>query len=344
MVQRSSQEENIQMVRFFAAAMVLVVHIMFYIHERVDPTLVVWGPGSQGVQIFFIISGFVMCLSGGSVVANLTSAKLFLQRRFIRILPLYWIFTTIKLLAALVFVNVAMHNRPEFLYTIASYLLFPMHSDDGGIVPLHAVGWTLLHEMFFYYLFAIGLALGRSPVFFSSISIVLLWVIGLIFPTETAWIKVCVSEINLHFIFGMYFAILYKKNFKLPLKIIFPILALSVILLVTPDVYYYQLSVVKKFNISAILFVFSFIATDFNYFKKLRSLLIKGGNSSYSMYLMHPIFAPAACVGLYKIGIQSTFILFTSSLIFCIVLSYYLYLYVEVPLTSKISKHIYKKI
>ncbi|MBM5574878.1 acyltransferase [Deefgea sp. CFH1-16] len=207
--------KKLQMLRFIAAFMVLIVHVNFYTHERVDQLGYVWAPGSQGVQIFFLISGFVMLLSADKLKYGLSSSVFFLKRRIVRIVPMYWIFTTAKLILALVLVDVAMHNRPRLLYTLGSYLLFPVSSADGGIAPLHGVGWTLLHEMFFYYLISISILLGWSAFRFTSIAIVVLFSCRFFFDFDSAFFRVVTSENNLHFVFGMLLAKIYLSGFRL---------------------------------------------------------------------------------------------------------------------------------
>lgn len=99
--------------------------------------------GIFGVDIFFVISGFI--------IAHVTSRQWgnpleFMALRSIRIYPLYWI-------AILIYVGV----RHADSYTIQSLLLLPVLSATGGFYPLLDVGWTLIFEMFFYACVAVSM-------------------------------------------------------------------------------------------------------------------------------------------------------------------------------------------
>jgi exopolysaccharide production protein ExoZ len=112
--------------------------------------------GNAGVDIFFVISGFVMAVTAGE--ANYPAAR-FLTKRLIRIVPIYW-FTTIVTAALLVSAPFLFRDNiftwPHF---VLSLLFIPHISPIGGYSPLIKIGWTLNFEMFFYLVFAALLTL-----------------------------------------------------------------------------------------------------------------------------------------------------------------------------------------
>jgi exopolysaccharide production protein ExoZ len=112
------EEENLQMLRFFAAALVLATHLTFYIKERVDSSFVIWHVGEAGVQIFFLISGVVMYLATVHTPRSFSGATYFLSRRIARVFPLYWLMTSIKVAFALVVPAAVLHNKPDFLHIL----------------------------------------------------------------------------------------------------------------------------------------------------------------------------------------------------------------------------------
>jgi len=136
---RNERDGNLQILRFVAAALVLVTHITFYIHERIIGEVEIWHGGEAGVPIFFVISGFVMHLSGERLPRNSDGAKTFLRRRIARVFPLYWLITTLKIVIAVIAPAAILHNRPDLLRAICSYILFPVLNDAGEVrpVPLH---------------------------------------------------------------------------------------------------------------------------------------------------------------------------------------------------------------
>ncbi|MGB8899043.1 MAG: acyltransferase family protein, partial [Methylocella sp.] len=69
----SANKENytgIQALRFLAAILVVMVHATLYTKERLDPTFGIWSPGAAGVDIFFVISGFVMVVSSRKLMTQ----------------------------------------------------------------------------------------------------------------------------------------------------------------------------------------------------------------------------------------------------------------------------------
>ena len=121
---------------------------------------------SVGVDIFFCISGFIMSMLAARTKS--ANAGSFIVDRFVRILPPYWLFTTIVI--AVYLVNPGF-NVGEFtgeagqdaVRIVKSFLLVPQDKN-----PVLGVGWTLIHEFLFYYLVALLIFLKqgqRSPRF-----------------------------------------------------------------------------------------------------------------------------------------------------------------------------------
>ncbi|TDR89298.1 acyltransferase family protein [Enterovirga rhinocerotis] len=151
----------IQALRGFAALAIALFHL------RAEGPL--GGPGGwsaalpleAGVDVFFVISGFVMVYASAGLFGRPGAARLFLTRRISRIAPLYWLTTTLFVLIALA--------RPDWLRSAvmdplslaASYLFIPMARPDGLPLPVYSLGWTLNYEMFFYVVFALALGLRR---------------------------------------------------------------------------------------------------------------------------------------------------------------------------------------
>ncbi len=105
------------------------------------------GVGGIGVEIFFMVSGYVICMTAGSH----KTGGAFLLSRIRRIYPMYWIFTSLVVLAYLVNSDWHLANfDPGPLSLIRSYLILPQPG-----FPILGVGWTLEHEMLFYALIAV---------------------------------------------------------------------------------------------------------------------------------------------------------------------------------------------
>jgi len=150
---------NLQALRALAAWMVVAHHLRGPLGE-------VWSPLGEtlifasGVDIFFVLSGYVMV---ASTRGRKVSPTAFLRRRLVRIAPLYWLVTTAivaALLAGLNPIGVASWGWRDLA---ASYLFVGVERSDGYPGPLLGVGWTLAYEAFFYATFALAL-LSRANV------------------------------------------------------------------------------------------------------------------------------------------------------------------------------------
>jgi len=141
---------SVQYLRGLAALLVVVAHAGA--HPVSDPSYLFDRFGQLGVTLFFVISGFIMVAITGT---GRVGALDFLKRRVIRVVPLYWAFTTLAALLALVAPSL-FHNTvftwPHYLQS----LLFVPHEapGTGSTSPLLSLGWTLNYEMFFYVCFA----------------------------------------------------------------------------------------------------------------------------------------------------------------------------------------------
>ena len=95
----SSNFVTIQSLRAVAALLVVDYHVLDMWSLRVNPTPpgVSWVNGAAGVDIFFVISGFVMVVSSRRMAAKLGAWRTFIEHRIVRIAPLYWLATTAKL-------------------------------------------------------------------------------------------------------------------------------------------------------------------------------------------------------------------------------------------------------
>lgn len=178
-----SRLDNIQALRAIAAMLVVVLHsyglgtkaghdVGFL--AGADP----WG--NAGVDLFFVISGFIMVHIN---TARGPSAGQFLTNRALRIMPLYWLVTGLFVLSIGAGIMAPVDAGPGQPWTSLLFVSQPL----SGSEPILFVGWTLEHEMFFYLCFAAAIAVGRRfrvdilvPLFALVIGAVLLLGVGVI--------------------------------------------------------------------------------------------------------------------------------------------------------------------
>lgn len=115
------------------------------------------GIGVAGVDVFFVISGFVM-----AKVAIDEPAARFLRKRIVRIVPLYWA-VTLGFCALGLTTHLFRHFAVTPADLVRSLLFIPYVNAQGRVWPIVIPGWTLDFEMAFYGLFAIG-ALWRGRI------------------------------------------------------------------------------------------------------------------------------------------------------------------------------------
>jgi exopolysaccharide production protein ExoZ len=168
---RSGRLQSIQMLRAVAAIGVVFTHAITRIGATfgISDRSFFSGAGGQltmgdaGVDLFFVISGFVMLHVHRDDFEQPGAPWRFMRRRILRIVPIYWFLTTV----ALVFLIVApqlftTHYKGIYLpWIIGSYLFLPIAPPDWNATPVVGVGWTLNFEMFFYVVFAAALLLPR---------------------------------------------------------------------------------------------------------------------------------------------------------------------------------------
>lgn len=109
---------------------------------------------SSGVYIFFVISGFIMYVTGREL-----SAGEFAWRRLTRIIPLYWVVTLVVCVVALTDPGVFHRTDLTLAYLVKSLLFIPYAdpTQQGLLFPILVPGWSLNYEMFFYAIFAASL-------------------------------------------------------------------------------------------------------------------------------------------------------------------------------------------
>lgn len=146
---------SIQYLRAAAALMVVFFHADGMAEEYFNFRGLPFG--AAGVDIFFVISGFIMWITTAS---ERTTPASFAVNRIIRIVPLYWTMTLLLYGGWLIFHDPA--TVPSLWNLVRSLLFIPFVSPrTGEIQPLLIAGWTLNFEMFFYAVFACGLLIAR---------------------------------------------------------------------------------------------------------------------------------------------------------------------------------------
>ncbi|PTX99908.1 hypothetical protein DB346_19045 [Verrucomicrobia bacterium LW23] len=157
-MERPQKIVSLQGMRAVAALAIAFSHFHHqYVQKPGDTTFGVLG---FGVDIFFVISGFIMMHLSFDKFGSLANSADFLIRRLIRIVPLYW-FCTCIYAAYLYRIQTFEVARVTWEHLCLSLLFYPHVSPIGSTYPFLNVGWTLNYEMFFYLCFAAALLAPR---------------------------------------------------------------------------------------------------------------------------------------------------------------------------------------
>jgi exopolysaccharide production protein ExoZ len=201
---------TLQVARGIAANLVVLSHLFVledkYTHGGVLPSFTFYGVA--GVDLFFVLSGFIMVAAAGRRVGPCE----FLWRRAARIYPTYWLVTLVIFAITLVAPDMVNSSITEPISIWRSFLLLPARTP-----PLLAVGWTLVHEMYFYLVFAVFLAL-QIPVLVGLIAwgLVLLSVMTTI-PNETVAspvLSLVANPLTAEFMMGATVGLLWVRRRK----------------------------------------------------------------------------------------------------------------------------------
>ncbi|WP_417481965.1 acyltransferase family protein [Maricaulis sp.] len=174
--------------------------------------------GFSGVDIFFVISGFVIHYVYGAMTG--LRPRFFLAR-LNRIFPLYWVYTAVAALGLLLVFGEGPGTALGEKSVWASITLFPV-----GYPPLLPVGWTLTHELYFYFVYALFLAVPPRLRIWAVGTWVGLSLGGFFGLAEgrAPWVSLVVSPFNFLFLAGAMIAhfskfLLSRKGLALGLTV-----------------------------------------------------------------------------------------------------------------------------
>lgn len=283
---------TLQVARGVAANLVVLSHLSVveakYTAGGVLPSFTLYG--MAGVDLFFVLSGFIMVAVAGRGIAPLQ----FLWRRAARIYPTYWLVSLVVFAVAIV--EPAMVNSSVVgpISIWRSFLLVP-----APTLPLLMVGWTLIHEVYFYLVFAIFIAL-RVPILAGLVG----WGLLLLGVTAVAPNQIAISPalqlvtnpLTAEFMMGAAVGLVWRER-NMPGAIIagvtgFAALALSIIYLaptlalITSQ--HFNVLRVVMFGFPSALILYALAAVEHRPVSlRVPKLLVALGDWSYATYLVH---------------------------------------------------------
>ncbi len=307
----------IQVLRAIAALMVVVEHTTIFAQERVRLPIVNWINGGSGVDIFFVISGFVMTLSsaplrassgntaGWPSASSARATRTFLARRLERIIPLYWLLTALKIALAVAAPWTESNRIGPLWNIVASFLFLPSLNYDRDLQPVLIVGGTLNFEMMFYVFFAAAILFRLSPgkvLVPCLVGLTLLWfALGPGLPTFAG---ILTHSMLLEFAMGIVLALGIHHVKKLPVAAGAALAVIGFILLstwTTPNFSHWR---GFFWGLAAMALVAGAVALERRLGALVPRFLLELGDASYSIYLVHGFTIPALGLLLIHLGLH----------------------------------------
>ena len=295
---------NVQALRAVAAFMVVCVHLQALAVMAGAPAGAAEA-GNAGVDLFFVISGFIMVFTTGRKPQGPLA---FLGSRLRRIAPLYWS-VTLAVFAIARFAPALIQGTPSDLHRLADSLLFiPEPRPDGTLRPVVFVGWTLNFEMAFYVLFALGLLAPRRWIgvlaTVGALAFAVLW--GWAARPASPVLGFYTTPMVLEFGLGMLLGLVWPR-LKPPRALAWPLAgaaAVAFALMLLAPWLWPQVDRLFAFGLPAALIVAAGLALERRGWAARWPWLQALGAASYAVYLSHFFVTQAVILLARKAGLH----------------------------------------
>ena len=339
----------IQVLRGIACILVALMHITLTFSETYHTSFLgdIFKFGGSGVDIFFVLSGFIITYSNKKYIGNRARIIQFLKKRVIRIFPIYWVIISVFLVLQLL---LSSFYRTHFQLSAANilntYLLLPNHNMVNG------VSWSLTNELFFYILFTLALVIPKKKY-----TLLLLWLYLLFLLLVPATFILCgdnsnrfagllIFPMNIEFLLGI-IVVLFLERF--PKNWCKPFLIAGIACFIIAAIFYNNglflfnngYDRVLMFGLPSFLIIFSLVKYEVVNNIIINRLFIKLGDASYSIYLLHlPLVAAFFKIAI-KLPITNNFLLTLLSIALLAIICFtgmLIYKKIEQPLIKWLNK------
>ncbi len=347
--------ELIQVLRGIASLLVVLLHVslnsMMILQKEFFGKAFHFG--GSGVDIFFVLSGFIITYTSMASLSESRNSVTFLRRRFVRIYPVYWLIISVFLLLQ---VCLPSFYRTHFAITLPNilftYLLLPGHEMING------VSWTLSFELFFYLLFTMAFFIRNKKISFGLGFLYSLVIIGFALGgwdenPENSWLQMITFPMNLEFFMGVVVAALVRKT--MPVKTCKMLLIVGSVLFLVGGIMtnYGYVLVSSVFNrvilsgIPAFFIILGLVKLELHRRSiTVNKFLLKLGESSYSLYLLHLPVVVATLKIIQLMGIRNSLIIHFILILLVAGICYgsiIFFRFVEKPLIDRLNKKDRKK-
>ncbi|WHX65544.1 acyltransferase [Peribacillus frigoritolerans] len=330
--------KSIQMIRGIAAILVVLYHInnLFLSNFNVHFSYGFFSPGSMGVDVFFVLSGFIMYYIHHSDIGKKSKLKNFARKRFIRIYPVYWVvsFFLILLYLAIPSFGESYYRDPTFI--IKSLILIPQ-----SVQPILGVAWSLTHEVYFYLIFALLIIVNKKYYNLIIITWVTLTFLNIFIRTDNYFVNFLLNTYNFEFLLGglVAFIVIKKIHFSYKFSIN---LALGLFLISWLSNLFFSIDGYRVilWGIPSALLLYGLVIKDLTLTKSPPKFLLFLGDASYSIYLTHIVGILFSVKVVEYLNLESFTIHFFMPLLFLIliVIGCLFHVLIEKPLLKVLHK------
>ena len=298
--------------------------------------------GAFGVDIFFVISGFIICY-----ISSL-NADNFLLKRVFRIVPLYWLGTFGVFLVALLIPSWLNATTANLTDLAKSLFLIPYKREDGGTFPMLFLGWTLEYEMFFYFVFGLALVFFKKWArLAASLLLVAAAAAGVVFHPSSTIPRFYSNPIILEFVLGMAVFAIWKRyrsgfnRFPVAAALAFAGGCYTFLYLVESHVGRNSRLVLQ--GLPSVVIVLCLLSLEGRV--RFQRWLLAIGDASYSLYLFHPYVIQLVDKKMFALSVFTPLTLAASvgAILVCFVLAIVSFRVVERPSNEFLRRHFIKR-
>lgn len=307
--------------------------------------------GSIGVDIFFVISGAIMTIV---LSKNSIGPIIFLKKRCIRILPLYWILSFALYIHILIFKSGLVPYQVIFK-TLTIFPIFDQPITGSsyhigiGLFPLLQVGWTLQFEFLFYFIIAGCLFFSKKfASIIASFILLIAVLLGMAFnKCSNLQFLFITNPLMIEFVLGAICGWLYlnkKINISngicyLLLMIALSIIGIDIILTIWHGFHYLSqlplyLKILLGFQAPTFFLVLSLLLLEKNAKFRINTFFTWLGEISFSTYLVHVLVLGTLSKCCQKLNLLNHNLFILISIPLCIVAGYAVHFFLEKPIIS----------
>ncbi|MBT2115780.1 acyltransferase [Dyella sp. LX-66] len=292
----------IQALRGVAALLVVVTHARRYLlgtpwQPFVEQYIL---PAAQGVDLFFMVSGFIMVYTTRHADGSLRYASAFLIKRFARVWPVY----AVAVLLWIAFLAATAQPIAPLADILKSLCFLPISTHQPPYLGLpYPIGWTLNYEFYFYVIFGVSILFGsaRWLAFSAWLGLTLLlapWLaagyISLLAVNDyhfgTALANQITNPMVWEFAGGVLVGLLYQSRLSIPRSWLSDTLIVACIALIVATSWRYTWIHGPIRWGAPLLLMFAVMALTYkNAEPRVPRFLVWLGGLSYSLYLLHYI-------------------------------------------------------